>query len=200
MGPGQQGSRGQDAGAIRKGGGGDTKMDSRAVAGLLWGRGTIGQVRGPGRKKGFEVLCDMWGLWLRREAWVEVLVCMSSALIRVEGEDRCPERAETRVGGSTQTSKGVHPLRGISFLPSLLTMSSPSGLPLKTTAPPCWGPRHSVLLALTFKVPLLLPPTFTLILLPNENLQEWTRERDIRGAHKGTRLFQFISSPTHSQS
>lgn len=80
------------------------------AAGLLWGRGPVSQMRGPRRKKGFEVLCDTWGLWLRREAWVEVLgvyVINTGGGWGGEGEDRCPERAETGVRGNAHP--GVSP-------------------------------------------------------------------------------------------
>lgn len=41
-----------------------------------------------------------------------------------------------------------------------------------------------MLAVLTFKVPLVFPPTFTLILLPKENFQEQKRERDVSRAQK----------------
>lgn len=67
--------------------------------------------------------------------------------------------------------------------------------PQASRSRPVLGPRHPVPLALTFKVPLLLPPTFTLILLPKENLQERRRERDVREAHKGHLLPENNLSP-----
>lgn len=51
----------------------------------------------------------------------------------------------------------------------------------------------NVLRALTFKVPLPFPPTFTLILLPKENFPEQKRKRDVKRAQVGT-LFQHPSS------
>lgn len=56
-------------------------------------------------------------------------------------------------------------------------------LPLQTPAPPA-GPVP-VLRALTFKVPLLFPPTFTLILLPKENFRGHKRDSDVRRAQEG---------------
>lgn len=47
------------------------------------------------------------------------------------------------------------------------------------------GPGGPALVVLTFKVPLVFPPTFTLILLPKENFQEQKRERDVSRAQKG---------------
>lgn len=46
--------------------------------------------------------------------------------------------------------------------------------------PPVPGPAPAR--ALTFRVPLLFPPTFTLILLPKENFQQQEREGDVRRA------------------
>lgn len=136
-------------------------------------------MRGPRRKKGFEVLCDTWGLWLRREAWVEVLGVYAISTDRGKGEDRCPERAEIRVRGNPQNSRGP-PTPGASPPPPSPTISALRP-PTQDHGPSMLGPRCPVPLALTFKVPLLLPPTFTLILLPKENLQEQRTERDVRG-------------------
>lgn len=118
------------------------------------------------------------GLWLRGAAWVEVLGVCTINYEMVKGNSRCPEKVETRVRENTQEKAEGPPTLGC--LPPSPTMSSALRPPTQDHSPSLLGPRHLVLLALTFKVPFVFPPTFTLILLPKENLQEQKRERDVR--------------------
>ena len=117
--------------------------------------------------------CRTPGPELGGEAGIEV-PGVGAAAPRCQGDDRDPARVQTRAGGKRRGPQGVF------LLPShgLCLPGSHS----RTGFDPA-GPRGPGLPALTFKVPLLFPPTFTLILLPKENFGKQKRERDVRRAH-----------------
>lgn len=94
-----------------------------------------------------------------------------------------------REGGDHGEGKRPRREQGKHLSPSL-TMSSAHRSHSRPQLLPA-GPWLAVLPALTFKVPLLFPPTFTSILLPKENFQGTEKGKRCQ---KGTLLLQLTPS------
>ena len=116
---------------------------------------------------------------LRGDTRLEAPSVCASAL-RAEGDDRRLVREESRVRGTCpgQSTGNCSPGVSSSFPDHELCLQVSHSTPQLHPD----HPGHPVPPVLTFKVPLLFPPTSTLILLPRENCHK-QKGKEISGGH-----------------